>query len=142
MKKCNPYTVVGHPTHIQSIYKARNGMSFDVVVSSILDDSCVKRELSTRSSVFQGLTLSTTICFYLFPMPGNNRATPEKTCDGQGRVASRAESENCVRCAGTGWLTGRDEGKRAMLRYGLARGPRRRKTCDAQDHFGITLASR
>jgi hypothetical protein len=42
------------------------------VVSSILDDSCVNRELSTRSSVFQGLTLSTTICFYLFPMPGNN----------------------------------------------------------------------
>jgi hypothetical protein len=61
-----------------------------------------------------------------------SRATPEKTCDGQRRVASRAESENCVRCAGTGWLTGRDEGKRAMLRDGLARGPRRRKTCDAQ----------
>jgi hypothetical protein len=56
----------------QSIYNARNGMSFDGVVSSMLVDSCVKRELSTRSSVFQGLTLSTTICFYLFPMPGNN----------------------------------------------------------------------
>jgi hypothetical protein len=61
-----------------------------------------------------------------------SRAAPEKTCDGQGRVASRAESKNCVRCAGTGWLTGRDVGKRAMLRDGLARGPRRRKTCDAQ----------